>query len=158
MKAKSILQRVLHHWPAFLLLFLLITLASCQNQSSGFVLPEGDIAEGKQVFMELHCTNCHFTDDIVWDGNPEYEDPKVELGGEVTKIKTYGELVTSIINPSHDISRKVVAEEATLPDGSSKMDQFNYNYVMTVQELTDLVAFLQSEYEVVVPTNYHYPY
>jgi mono/diheme cytochrome c family protein len=143
--------------PAFLFLLLAFIFVSCQKQSSGFVLPEGDIAEGKVVFEELNCQSCHFTDEFEWTGNPEYDDPKVELGGEVTKIKTYGELVTSIINPSHKISRKIEKEMATLPDGSSKMEQFNYNYIMTVQELTDLVAFLQSEYEVVVP-QYHYPY
>lgn len=157
MKTKTILQRLLRPFSIFLSLFLLLAFASCQNESRGFVLPKGDVAEGKKVFQELHCVSCHYTDEISWAGNPEFDDPRIELGGEVRKVKTYGELVTSIINPSHKISRKVEEEAATLPDGSSKMEQFNYNSIMTVQELTDLVTFLQDEYELVV-SDYHYPY
>lgn len=157
MKMKFRFERIFSLWGAILFLIVIIFFTACQNQSSSLVLPQGDVEEGKQVFMELHCTSCHFTKDIIWDGNPEYEDPRVELGGEVTKLKTYSELVTSIINPSHEISRKVVTRVATLPDGRSKMEQFNYNQMMTVQELTDLVTFLQSEYELVVPKN-NYPY
>ena len=43
-------------------------------------------------------------------------------------------------------------------DGQSKM--YVYNEVMTVQELIDLVAYLQNRYEVVVPPyDYRiYPY
>ena len=75
-------------------------------------------------------------------------------------MKTYGELVTSIINPSHKVSAKYAQEfSVTNPDGSSKMERFgfNYNYAMSVQELVDVVTFLQSEYKLVVPRN-TYPY
>jgi hypothetical protein len=145
-------------WTLWALPFVLLAaLTSCQPQSQGFVLPKGDVEEGKKVFMELNCNNCHFTDEIVWSGSEEWEDPKLELGGEVSKAKTYGELVTSIVNPSHKISKAIEAEAATSPDGSSKMERFGYNYVMTVQELIDVVSFLQSEYELVIPeTNYPY--
>lgn len=70
----------------------------------------------------------------------------VILGGEVRKVRTYGQLVTAVINPSHDLAtgypKDLVQEE-----GASRMTDFND--VMTVQQLIDLVAFLQSRYEVI---------
>ena len=67
----------------------------------------------------------------------------VTLGGETSHIKTYGELVTSVINPSHRVSRRQSADMATL-SGESRM--INLNDVMTVTQLIDLVAFVQSSY------------
>jgi hypothetical protein len=56
--------------------------------------------------------------------------------------------VTSIINPSHDLADGY-AERLVSEDGESKM--YNYNGYMTVQELIDIVSFLQPYYEVTVP-------
>jgi hypothetical protein len=71
----------------------------------------------------------------------------------VTQVKTYGELVTAIINPSHKLAtgyaKEVVAE-------NSHSNMYNYNRHMTVQELTDIVMFLQPYYDVVVP-EFRYP-
>ncbi len=145
---------------AFAVALLSLLFISCQNQSKGFVLPEGDIAQGKQAFVELNCNNCHSIQDIAWTGDASAEDPNTPLGGPTSTLKTYGELVTSIINPSHKISAKYAQEFAiSNPDGSSKMERFgfNYNYAMSVQELVDVVTFLQSEYKLVVPKN-TYPY
>ena len=75
------------------------------------------------------------------------------LGGKVTKIKTDGDLVTSIINPSHKLAQGD-RPGTTLGNGRSAMR--NYNGIMSVQELIDLVEFLQSEYEVWVPDYYIY--
>ncbi|PDH39419.1 MAG: hypothetical protein CNE99_05770 [OM182 bacterium MED-G24] len=78
----------------------------------------------------------------------------VQLGGVSTHVKTYGDLVTSIINPSHKLSRG--NDPATVAEtGESVMR--NYNETLTVQELIDFVAFLQDEYEVWVPDYYTYP-
>ena len=113
---------------------------------------------GKQAFQNLNCDNCHHIGDIKWTGNADINDPDIQLGGAVSSIKTYGELVTSVINPSHKISQAAMNDqELTLPDGSSKMERYSYNYVMTVQELVDIVTFLQSEYSVVTPRK-TYPY
>lgn len=144
-------------WSVWVLPLVLVALTSCQYQSHGFVLPKGDVAEGKTAFLELNCNNCHYTDEIEWTGNADWNDPKIHLGGEVSQIKTYGELVTSVINPSHKISKNVDPATATLADGSSKMETYALNYKMTVQELIDIIAFLQSEYELVVPES-NYPY
>jgi hypothetical protein len=79
---------------------------------------------------------------------PGQEMPYVELGGKVTKVKTYGELITAIINPSHELARGY-AEEVVSENGESNM--YIYNDHMTVQELIDIVMFLQPHYDVVVP-------
>ena len=81
---------------------------------------------------------------------PGQDPPYVELGGKVTKVKTYGELITAIINPSHRIAHGY-AKEVVSEDGESNM--YIYNTHMTVQELIDIVMFLQPEYEVVPPPN-----
>ena len=134
------------------LLIAVIFLWSCNPNSRGFVLPEGDVEAGKAAFVELKCNQCHSVADIAWIG--EGEDVEVPLGGEVTRLKAYGELVTSVINPSHRIASPYLREKVAV-EGVSNMK--NYNQVMTVQELVDIVSFLQTEYEVTLPSN-HYTY
>lgn len=138
----------------FFIVLFLAGLMSCTNQSKGFILPDGDAVAGKAVFTELNCNRCHSVADIKWSGTEQFQDPYVKLGGDVSQIKTYGELVTSVINPSHEISRRSLNEERVrLADGSSKMEMYKYNEIMTVQELVDVVTFLQQEYNVVTPEN-----
>mgnify|MGYP000751097251 CR=1 FL=1 len=133
-------------------------IVSCNTQSRGFTLPPGDADAGKQLFTELNCNDCHSIADIAWAGSKDADMPHVALGGTVTAMKAYGELVTSVIHPSHKISKNFREEMgATLPGGRSRMEQYNYNEVMSVAELIDIVAFLQSEYRLVVPDN-PYPY
>lgn len=142
---------------ALLLVSLSVVLSGCDTgpkSSRGFTLPDGDPALGKAAFIELRCHSCHQIAGIE-QLTAEGEKPKisVKLGGKVTKIKTYGELVTSVINPSHRLAKGYPMGEIQ-QDGVSKMR--NYNDVMTVRQLVDLVAFLQSEYELMVydPTRY----
>lgn len=141
---------------AFALAFAL--LQACNTQSRGFVLPEGDVERGKALFTELNCNDCHSISDIPWAGSKDTGMPQVALGGAVTSLKTYGELVTSVIHPSHEVSKNYRDDlGTTLPGGRSRMEQYNYNEVMTVSELIDIVAYLQSEYKLVIPDN-PYPY
>ena len=100
----------------------------------------------------MHCNQCHTIQNEELPAIPGFE-PFVELGGAVTRVKTYGELVTAIINPSHKLAEGYPLEEIT-KDGESAM--MNYNYIMTVQQLVDVVAFLQPHYQVVIP-QYDYP-
>jgi len=140
-------------WMWFLLIFFGF-LTACQNQSKGFVLPEGNAEVGKQTFVDLNCNRCHTIDDIQWSGSKEAEDPKVPLGGDVSSIKTYGELVTSVFNPSHKISQQSLpGQKLVSVSGASKMELYHYNDIMTVQELIDVVTYLQSQYNVVTPEN-----
>ena len=118
----------------------------------GFRLPDGDPVAGREAFLYMQCNQCHTIDGETLPRVPEADPPYVELGGSVTKVKTYGELVTAISNPSHRLA-KGSAEEVVAEEGESKM--YVYNGYMTVQELIDIVMYLQPFYDVVVP-EFHY--
>lgn len=142
----------------FSFLFSLICISGCgagPKSSKGFTLPDGDAQQGEQTFIELKCYACHTVSGVDF---PEEEiERSIALGGEVARIKTYGELVTSIINPSHRLAKGYPAELIE-KDGESAMK--NYNDAMTVTQLIDLVAFLQSHYKLRPhePTEYYmYP-
>jgi hypothetical protein len=131
------------------LLPCLAAVAACGPASPfGFRLPDGDAAAGRQAFVALGCNACHEV-----AGVPiEYLEgiAHVQLGGKTTHLRTYGELVTSIINPSHKIAPRHREAGAVL-EGESVMTYLYLNQIMTVQELVDLVAFLQPTYDVVPP-------
>ena len=137
------------------LLFISLILTACErgpNSPRGFSRPEGNIAQGETVFKTLGCMACH---DIAGLDNttPQELEKRVVLGGKVTRIKSYGELVTSVINPSHKIARAYSREVAAQP-GESPMP--NYNEKITVAQLVDLVTFLETKYELIPyePTKY----
>ncbi|MBW2445358.1 MAG: c-type cytochrome [Deltaproteobacteria bacterium] len=96
------------------------------------------------AFVELSCTNCHGV--VGGPSGPQglRTHPPLVLGGEVSRIETYGQLLTSIINPSHDISRRFPREHTEEGDGSRMHDA---NDTMTVAQLIDLTAYLHSKYE-----------
>jgi cytochrome c2 len=132
---------------AVLLCLAGLFMAGCgQDPKSGrgLVLPEGDPQAGEEAFVRLHCNDCHQVagrEDLRTRVEPLMT---VTIGGKTTRISTYGELVTSVINPSHKISRYY----RTAPyskEGVSEMR--NYNEILTVAQLSDLVAFLQDQYE-----------
>lgn len=134
-----------------LLLTLVFALGACDKERTmserGFRLPDGNATAGRETFLYMHCNQCHTIQGEEMPQIPGFE-PFVELGGTVTRVKTYGELVTAIINPSHKLAEGY-AKEVVSEDGKSKM--YVYNGFMTVQELTDIVMFLQPHYEVVPP-------
>ncbi|MEX2494523.1 MAG: hypothetical protein WD448_00460 [Woeseia sp.] len=68
----------------------------------------------------------------------------------MSRVKTYGELVTAIINPSHKLAPGYRKEDVSA-NGESLMAYANLNRVLTVQELIDIVAYLQPLYEVTPP-------
>lgn len=138
----------------------LLALSACTlgpESPRGFALPKGDAEAGKAVFVELRCNDCHSAEGVAIRDETE-TDIHFALGGASARVTTYAELLTSIVNPSHRLSPRLPKQESSV-DGESRMH--NYNDVMTVQELIDLVAFLQPQYEVVVvsPNSYetYYP-
>lgn len=131
---------------------LAIACAPKPESGRGFRLPDGDAAVGERTFVEMQCTSCHTVDSeqVQLPEPAEGVEVVVELGGETTQVRTYGHLVTAIINPSHTVAPGYLKAD-TFSDGESLMQ--NYNQTMTVQQLTDLVAFLQAHYQVVPPEN-----
>ena len=131
------------------ILYGLIACDSGPRSPVGFLLPGGDVEQGEAAFVELECNSCHSVDGV--DLPPPTLIPlpsaSVVLGGQVFEIRTDGYLVTSIINPSHKLARGLEKEEITTSTGESRMP--DYSDLMTVRQLIDLVAFLQSRYTVV---------
>lgn len=133
------------------MLICTLTLFACEADrmsEKGFSLPEGNALSGKEAFVYMHCHECHTVAGVALPELVRSSPPIVELGGKVSRVKTYGELVTAIINPSHKLASGYPLETVT-NDGQSKMPV--YNSYMTVQELIDIVAFLQPQYDVFVP-------
>lgn len=130
----------------------LLVLSACNPDArmseQGFRLPEGDAAAGREAFVYMQCHQCHTVEGEEFPVIPGQEAPYVKLGGSTTRVKTYGQLVSGIINPSHKLARGYALTLIT-DDGESRM--YNYNQHMTVQELVDLVMYLQPKYDVVVP-------
>ncbi|TWX51634.1 c-type cytochrome [Colwellia hornerae] len=129
-----------------LFIVMSLTLFSCDegvDSPRGFSLPKGSIEAGKIVFLKYKCLACHTLKGIEDTSIAKQQTIFIALGGKKTKIVTYAELVTSIINPSHKFSNLELPEFRT-PQGESKMKVFNDE--MTVTELIDLVSFLQANY------------
>jgi mono/diheme cytochrome c family protein len=128
---------------------LVLVLVGCTPKSGiGMRLPDGNAARGRVAYAALHCNSCHAIDGLVpheGDGGPS-----IELGGITTRVHSYGELVTSIINPSHKIAPRYPPEQVSR-GGQSLMALAYLNDVMTVQQLIDLVAFLETTYEIMPP-------
>jgi sulfur-oxidizing protein SoxX len=113
------------------------------KSGKGFRLPEGNVENGKAAFLALHCNTCHKVDGVELPPQVATAPTNIVLGGEVSVIRTYGELVTSVINPSHGLAPGFKKEQ--IKDGKlSPMPEFNDT--MTVRQMIDLVAFLQSRY------------
>ena len=96
---------------------------------------------GKAAFLDLGCVKCHSV-----SGEEDLPVPvapiKMELGGELFTVSSYGQLVTAIIHPSHSISGR--APKEVRETGTTPMN--NLNESMTVAQMIDLVAFLHSKY------------
>jgi len=138
----------------FLIIFLfaIAGISACEvdrMSETGFSLPEGNALNGKEAFIYLHCNECHMVAGEELPTVALADPPFVELGGKVSRVKTYGQLVTAIINPSHKLAKGYPIDRISTDGKTSKMPV--YNGYMTVQELIDIVAFLQPHYDVVVP-------
>jgi hypothetical protein len=133
---------------------LVAVLMGCSGGYEGFTLPPGDAARGQAAFVDFRCYDCHRVAGVDLPVSEEPNQVVVELGGKVDRVRTYDDLVTAIINPSHRLAQgytpNLVAEE-----GKSRMTV--YNEVMTVAQLTDLVTFLEEHYELRTPDPTKYP-
>lgn len=127
-----------------------LLLAGCSPEGMGFKLPAGDVDRGRAAFVGLECDQCHAVADIERAAASQ-TGIDIRLGGPVTRVRTYGELVTSVINPSHRIAHPYPPQPVE-SGGKSRMR--NYNDIMTVQQLVDLVTFLEGEYDLRVPPSY----
>ncbi|HNP35273.1 MAG TPA: cytochrome c [Woeseiaceae bacterium] len=140
-----------------LLVLLLVGVAACQSATVSrqqIVLPEGDAAAGEQAFVALECTACHTIAGKELPDAEEVGPVTITLGGKTSRTKSYSELVTSVINPSHKLARNPFKQQIA-DNGESVMPVFND--IMTVTQLIDIVTFLESQYEIVERPRYRYP-
>jgi mono/diheme cytochrome c family protein len=116
----------------------------------GFPREAGDTDAGRQAFLDHQCHRCH---SIAGERLPPLagaDDPMLELGGETIYVKSYADLMTSIINPDHRISeryRDQLLRRGVVPI-DTPMPQPHVD-TMTVRQLIDLVAFLDSKYQLI---------
>lgn len=104
-----------------------------------FLLPPGDPAEGRKVYVAMKCFTCH---EIKGERFPQAAKNPGDVGPELTGIGRYHPaeyLAETILNPN-----RVIIEGAghTGPDGLSKMP--DYAESMTLAQLVDLAAYLKS--------------
>ena len=138
---------------------LIVSCAPKEDSPTGFILPPGDAMTGQTIFAALGCINCHKVDDVSFTGSDEIQSELiVTLGGKQPRVKTYGQLVTAIIHPNAAILKN--DERYMNTQGDSLMP--DYTQLMTVQQMTDLVTFLQEHYDidapVYAPQGLGYPY
>lgn len=144
-------------FPGSLFIVILLVVGACSEQGKpvrGFVLPEGDVAQGEQVFIDFNCYGCHTIPDVDLP-EPEFKPPfMLSIGGKVYRVKNYGELLTAVVHPDHIISPKYVTmlEKAEREAVISPMPYFGEE--MTVAELIDLVEFLHAQYTRLQPEYY----
>lgn len=153
----SVHKKQIHFLSVPAVILTLLALGGCDTQAKGFALPPGNAEQGQKTFVELNCNSCHGVKNVLEQAT-EGRDATVSvaLGGTVTRVKSYGELVTAIIHPSQKLSRGDDVTTLT-SEGETKMP--SYNEVMTVQEMVDLTTFLQDSYDIYIPpyATYYFP-
>ncbi len=107
-----------------------------RDPAKGFRLAtNGDPHRGKAAMVEFGCNTCH---EVRGSNLPRPKIQTVALGGSVMAVPSDGYLVTAIINPVYHAARYTGATgQPRMPEYASRM---------TVQQLTDIVAYLQSRY------------
>jgi hypothetical protein len=134
----------------------LICLSACDlagSRQGDIYLPEGDPGKGEMYFVSLGCVNCHAVIGSELPEPAEAGSVRVLLGSQIGRELSHGELVTSIVNPSHRLSARYRKDEVS-EGGESLMT--SYNDVLTVTQLTDLVAFLDAHYKTADRPDYEY--
>jgi hypothetical protein len=149
-----------------LTILLALSLGACMQSDPDaiqLILPAGDAVAGNQAFLDLGCPTCHTVKGV--DGLPAPKmEPSFELGPTLTGLSRGG-IATQVVRPTHVNAQATElwtdweqgqrvwlgpgqavgeGEEAQLRHASRMSD---YCAVMTVKQLGDLVAFLQSAAE-----------
>ena len=104
-----------------------------------FLIPRGDAADGRKVFVSMECFACH---EVKGEDFPRESKTPRGAGPELTGMGSHHPaeyFAESILNPNRVI---VEGTGYTGPDGLSKMP--SYADTMTLKQLTDVVAYLKS--------------
>jgi len=132
-------------WLPIAALLVTVACGSGRHSSAGFRLPAGgSVEQGKAAFVALECHRCHAVSGVELPSPPSQPPVQVVLGGVVPYEMTDGYLVAAIVNPSYRLAHY----SRDLGASGVKCRMPEYADRMTVRQLTDLVAFLQSRYTV----------
>ncbi len=105
-------------------------------------LPKGETRAGRQAFLDLGCAACHRVTGEPGLPAPISSNPGPELGPALAGRPT-GSIATAIVAPSHSMSLATSdAVKAQIEGVLSPMG--DYSHAMTVRQLLDLLAFLDS--------------
>lgn len=122
--------------------------AGCEpprSSPAGFALPPGDPQAGREAFIGFECVKCHWVAGDDGLPAPTVSPPvPILIGGEVRNLPTDGRIVTAIINPSHDLGPSF-KRGLTTEGGKSRMP--SHNHIMTIQQMIDIVSYVQSRYD-----------
>lgn len=132
-------------WFTLAAAIFVLAAAGCDNPKSvrRLRLPQGNAEHGKTAFVELKCNGCHTVVGVEFPPPSLPPQSIVVLGGEVVRVRTVGDLLTSIMHPNYARSDKL-QQARGVASGAVVMPVVND--VMTVTQLIDLVAFLQPRY------------
>lgn len=125
---------------------LFLASAGAQSPEDQLALPEGDFDQGREAFVALGCHQCHTVPGVmlpVWDGNSPVT---LSLGANTLSVKTYPQLVTSIVNPNHVVSTRYLSKLG-LEEGTEVSTLMPSRDDMTVRQLLDIITFLDASYE-----------
>jgi len=101
--------------------------------------PQGNAEAGRLVFRTFKCFACHQI------AGPEGQGIKIRTSVSAPLLdsrlgkKEPGEVITSIIAPSHKVTDAIAKES-----GGKLSPMGDFTHAMTVRQLVDLVAFLRS--------------
>lgn len=116
---------------------IVLLLAACAD-APRFQLPAGDVAAGREAVQAMQCYVCH----AIAGGEfpaPHAQPPVPVPLGAAQAGQSRERLAESIIAPSH---RMLDSIPGVASGGMSRMG--DYGEVMTVRQLVDIVAYLQS--------------
>jgi sulfur-oxidizing protein SoxX len=146
---------------AFMVAALLCAGVACDSghhTTAGFRLPaDGNIDRGRQAFADLGCSTCHRVPGSEMPAPTVQPPVPVVLGGEVDWKLSDAYIVTSLISPSQQLAHHRKDQEQQLASGGVSRRP-SYADRITVRQMVDLVAFLQSRYserDVLPPENYY---
>ena len=137
---------MLHSSSALVIAAMLSVVAACdsgRHTTAGFSMPaDANLERGRQAFSDLGCPACHRVVNLNLPSPTVQPAVPVVLGGEIDRKLSDAYLVTAMISPSHQLA--LYPKEQVTSGGMSRMP--NHTDKMSVRQMVDLVAFLQSRY------------
>lgn len=111
----------------------------------------GDSDRGQVVFTQMDCVQCHSVKGSEVS-QPDKARLQLQLGEEMRFVKRYEDLITAITNPRHVMNDQYRALLEQTPGGTD-VEPFmpKFTESMTVQQLIDLVEFLDVSYQSQLP-------